>query len=98
MRMRTFGVMAAVIGLLATGARAQIPGHEVTLRVGDPAPPLEVERWVKGAPIDRFERGTVYVLEFWATWCTTCISEIPHVTELAKKYRDQGVVVIGLNI
>ena len=98
MRIRTFGFMAVMIGLLVSGARAQIPGHEVTLRVGDPAPALEVERWVKGGPIERLERGTVYVLEFWATWCTSCISEIPHVTELAKKYRDQGVVVIGLNI
>jgi thiol-disulfide isomerase/thioredoxin len=40
-----------------------------TLKVGDKAPALVVEKWLKGRPVPRFERGRLYVVEFWATWC-----------------------------
>lgn len=41
-------------------------------------------------------RGKVVVLEFWATWCPPCRASIPHLVELHHKYKDQGVVIIGL--
>lgn len=50
----------------------------VTLKAGDPAPPLKIEKWLKSGPIERFEKGKVYVLEFWATWCPPCIASMPH--------------------
>ncbi len=41
-------------------------------------------------------RGKVVVLDFWATWCGPCIASIPKANELARKYADQGLVVIGV--
>ncbi|TAM98753.1 MAG: hypothetical protein EPN39_08380 [Chitinophagaceae bacterium] len=38
-----------------------------TFNIGDTAPAIKVSRWVKGAPVQRFEKGKVYVLDFWAT-------------------------------
>ena len=69
-----------------------------SLKVGDPAPPLLVEKWVKGEPVEKFEPGTVYVLECWSTTCPPCLETIPHVTALQEKYNSQGVVVIGMSI
>jgi peroxiredoxin len=40
-------------------------------------------------------RGKVVVLDFWATWCGPCLSSMPHTQEVAAKYKDQGVVVLG---
>jgi thiol-disulfide isomerase/thioredoxin len=66
------------------------------LAPGTPAPPLDVKVWFKGAPIKQLEKGQIYVVEFWATWCGPCIESIPHLTELAKKNPD--VKFIGVSI
>ena len=43
-------------------------------------------------------RGQVVLLDFWATWCTPCREEIPHLVELQNKYRDQGLAIIGVSM
>lgn len=97
---RAWAVAAAATLLAFSGATSLAQQEEsgATLKPGDPAPPLAVDKWVKGEPVKELEEGKVYVLEFWATWCGPCIQAIPHVTELQKKYEDQGLVVIGMNI
>jgi len=74
--------------------RAKPKEAEVTLKVGGKAPPIHVEKWVKGEEVKAFEKGKVYVVEFWATWCTHCKGSIPHLTELAKA--NKGVTFIGV--
>jgi thiol-disulfide isomerase/thioredoxin len=61
------------------------------LEVGDPAPPIQVETWVKGEPL---EAGKVTLVEFWATWCPPCISAAPHLSNLQCKYPDLQVVAV----
>jgi len=43
-------------------------------------------------------KGKVLVLDFYATWCEPCRRSVPHLIELQKKYEDQGLHVIGLNV
>jgi thiol-disulfide isomerase/thioredoxin len=65
----------------------------ITLKVGDAAPPIVAEKWIKGKPITKFEKGRVYVMEFWATWCGPCRASMPHLSEVARKYKKDADVI-----
>ena len=71
------------------------PAMGATLKVGDPAPKLQVAKWVQGKPVKEFEAGQAYIVEFWATWCGPCRVSIPHLNELHGKFKDKKLVVIG---
>src|SRR6185369_3029052 len=66
------------------------------LSIGDAAPALSVEKWVKGDAITGFEKGKVYIVEFWATWCGPCKASMPHLSELQKEYKSKGLTIIGM--
>lgn len=66
------------------------------LVAGDAAPALSIADWVKGKQVTGFEKGHVYVVEFWATWCGPCISSMPHLSEIQHQYADKGLTVIGV--
>jgi thiol-disulfide isomerase/thioredoxin len=42
--------------------------------------------------------GKVRVIDVWATWCLPCREIIPHLNDLHERYRDDGVVVIGIAV
>jgi thiol-disulfide isomerase/thioredoxin len=93
--MKSAPVVSAVLFLASL-----VPSNaqEVGPKVGDSAPDLRVSEWVKGDAISRFERGRVYVVEFWATWCGPCIFAMPHLSEVQRQYMDKGVTVIAVDV
>jgi thiol-disulfide isomerase/thioredoxin len=94
-KLASLAALAAVVGLSSLSFAQAEPA--VTLKVGDPAPKLDVGKWLKGEAVTEFKPGTVYVMEFWATWCGPCIQAIPHVTSLQQKHGEK-VVMIGVNV
>ncbi|MGA2497971.1 MAG: TlpA disulfide reductase family protein [Tepidisphaeraceae bacterium] len=92
----TLGVFLAM--LLGSTMAVRAAEQEPKLKAGDPAPKLDVAKWVKGDPVKELEKDRIYVVEFWATWCPPCRASIPHMTQLQKKYADKGVTMIGQNL
>lgn len=43
-------------------------------------------------------KGKVIVLDFWATWCGPCQVSAPIVNSVSQRYRDKGLVVVGVNV
>jgi thiol-disulfide isomerase/thioredoxin len=64
---------------------------------GEVAPEITVVKWVEQAPVKLSElRGRVVLLDFWATWCGPCLRSFPHLIEWHEKYKDRGLVILGI--
>jgi len=72
--------------------------RDKTVQGGDRAPAFSV-RTDQGQEItpEHFG-GKVLVLNFWATWCAPCLTEIPSLNEFQHKFGDKGVVVLAVSV
>jgi cytochrome c biogenesis protein CcdA/thiol-disulfide isomerase/thioredoxin len=62
-------------------------------------PPLTgATTWINSPPLTREQlRGKVVVVDFWTYSCINCLRALPYVRAWAEKYKDQGLVVIGVH-
>ncbi len=49
-------------------------------------------------PLLRRNDGTVYVVNFWATWCAPCLKELPYLEQVQADYKDRGLEVILVSL
>ena len=101
-RMLAFGLLVAA---LAGAASADQPALASLLKTLDlrgytsrTAPPQFSGRTLDARPLSMTEyRGTVIVLNFWATWCLECRPEMPALERLQRELSSRGLAVIGVN-
>ena len=87
------------LATLSSAIFAIVSGTALAANVGDKAKPLQIAKWIKGKPVDlaKGKGKTIYVVEFWATWCPPCVASIPHLTAMQKKYEKKGVTIISVS-
>jgi len=101
------GALAAVT--LATGG---LIGPAVPARASDAAAaPVKIAdarraapeitgiaHWLNSGPLKLSDlRGKVVLVDFWTYGCINCVHTLPHVVDLYEKYKDKGLVVIGVH-
>jgi thiol-disulfide isomerase/thioredoxin len=106
MTLKLLAMSAALIGITVTGA--VIPGicdeaasaaPIVTAASQQAAPDFAgVTNWFNSKPLSIADlRGKVVLVDFWTYGCVNCVNTLPHVTELYTKYKDRGLVVVGVH-
>lgn len=74
-------------------------GGEVGTEVGQFAPDFELEDLGGGEAIRLSDyRGQVVLIHFWAVWCGSCRIEFPEIERAYTRNRDQGFVVLAINV
>jgi cytochrome c biogenesis protein CcdA/thiol-disulfide isomerase/thioredoxin len=70
-----------------------------TLPVEGQMPPLAgAVAWLNSPPLTREElRGKVVLVDFWTYSCINCLRSLPYVRAWAEKYKDDGLIVIGIH-
>lgn len=95
----SFGPIAIAQGpiIVAPGPKSSREQRMKLLPVGESAPDWQLSD-AEGKVHSLSEyRGKVVVMDFWATWCGPCKEVMPRMQKLYEKYKDQGVVVFGVN-
>ena len=69
-------------------------------RYGLPGHPMKLSgKTLDGKTIDIKDfKGKVVLVQFWASWCTYCLQEMPHLLKLYHTYHEDGFEIIGVNL
>ncbi len=90
---------SAAPNTIAEGAVQVADKTPGTLPVEGNLPPLDgAVQWLNSPPLDaQALKGKVVLVDFWTYSCINCLRSLPYVKAWAEKYRDQGLVVIGVH-
>jgi thiol-disulfide isomerase/thioredoxin len=91
---RIAGCALLLLTMLAPGGAARAGLYDY-----GPAPELAgIERWLNSEPLTLASlRGKVVLVDFWTYSCINCLRTLPHVKGWHARYKDQGLVVIGVH-
>jgi len=103
------GTMMAQIPAVDDAANGSMKATGAVMKIADKAPgtlPVEGQlppltgavQWLNSPPLDaQALKGKVVLVDFWTYSCINCLRTLPYVKAWAEKYRDQGLVVIGVH-
>lgn len=84
-------LMGCALMVMRTGIYAQDKVRRID-------PDFEVQLFDHSIVRARDIQNRVTVIDFWATWCKPCLAEIPDYNGFYRRYKDKGVVLLGLAI
>ncbi|SAL61126.1 redoxin domain-containing protein [Caballeronia terrestris] len=89
----------AAAALVAAAAVAGTAAHAGPLKTSAPAPEFTgIDKWLNSEPLTLQQlRGKVVLVDFWTYTCINCINTLPYVKSWDQKYKDQGLVVVGVH-
>jgi len=99
LRLTTHAVLSLLLVSPAYAATTNTPVTQINLPIEGLMPSFAGGvQWLNSPPLTAEAlRGKVVVVDFWTYSCINCLNALPSVKAWAKKYKDQGVVVIGVH-
>jgi peroxiredoxin len=92
------GLVVLCALLCVTMAFWRAPAHAGGARLEQPAPPFTLPNWA-GQPVSlQAFRGTVVLLDFWASWCSVCEAALPALDAIARRRKPEGLEVLAVNV
>ncbi|UVJ41804.1 redoxin family protein [Pseudomonas sp. LS1212] len=91
--------MMAGPAMMASGTAMKIDRSATALPIEGNLPSLDgAVQWLNSPPLTvQALKGKVVLVDFWTYSCINCLRSLPYVKAWAEKYRDQGLVVIGVH-
>lgn len=85
-KMRIFGTVIIVLFVISFSAYPQ------------QSTAVKVKNFEQLKPLLHHQNDTLYVVNFWATWCAPCIQEVPYFEQIGQKYKDKKVKVLMVSM
>lgn len=92
------GQADSAYGTVELPASRNPSGLDVAARESRPAPDFVLQTLAGGELRLSDLQGKPVLVNFWATWCTSCRSEIPDLIDAYERYQSQGLMIIGVNL
>lgn len=99
--LRNTAPVIAMLGLTCGfwNVHAQDENRGYRIHVGDPAPAFELTDLSGNTWSNTSLEGSVYILQFTASWCSVCRKEMPHLEERVwQRFKDSGVQLLGVDL
>jgi peroxiredoxin len=93
-----FGAILLIVVGTAVGVISLQGQSGRGLETGSPVPGFQLPALGGGTADLAAYRGQVVLVNFWATWCPPCVSEMPSLDRLGRTLRGEGLVVLGVSV
>jgi thiol-disulfide isomerase/thioredoxin len=92
------GVASLSTTVQAEERAAQSPRVEVAEALAQAPDFKGISNWLNSSPLSMQDlRGKVVMVSFWTYGCYNCVNTLPYVTKLHAKYKDKGLVIVGVH-
>ena len=97
-RMRQMAFLFLIF--LAAGGAAFAANTAMRIRIGEKAPEFRLPDLMTGETVSlsEFKGRKVVMVEFWATWCDICNSEVPELLKLYSDWKDRGFELLSIAV
>jgi thiol-disulfide isomerase/thioredoxin len=91
-------IALCLFGSTAPGVSAEAPPVQLAAAQGTAPEFTGLGNWFNSPPLSIGGlRGKVVLVNFWTYGCVNCVNTLPHLTQLHAKYKDRGLVIVGIH-